>query len=171
MAELGWFAGQRVELIEGEIVVLSPQKFAHGQVTDRATELMREVFGAGFWARMQLPLDLGPSSEPEPDVSVVRGSRDSYAAHPQAAELVIEVSDTTLAFDRREKASLYARAGIADYWVVNLVQRVLHVYRDPQADENQPYGFGYGSTQTFQPGEQITPLAARSSVSVSSMFA
>jgi Uma2 family endonuclease len=171
MADLGWFAGQRVELIEGEIVVLSPQKFAHGQVADRVTELMRNLYGDGFWVRMQLPLDLGATSEPEPDVSVVRGARETYSAHPTAAELVIEISDSTLAFDRGKKASLYASAGIRDYWVVNLVQRILHVYRDPQADSNHPYAFAYHFTRTLQPGEQITPLSAQHSIDVSAIFA
>src|SRR5258706_10181091 len=78
MAELGWFRNQRAELIEGEIMVLSPQKFEHGQVADRATEIVRGLFGAGFWCRMQLPLDLGANSEPEPDISVVVGRREGY---------------------------------------------------------------------------------------------
>jgi Uma2 family endonuclease len=170
MADLGWFAGQRVELIEGEIVVLSPQKFAHGQVADRVTELMRGLFGNGFWVRMQLPLDLGENSEPEPDVSVVRGRREDFTEHLRTAELVIEVSDTTLAYDRREKASLYASAGIADYWVVNLVQRQVQVFRAPQSDANQTFGFGYQSMLTLQPGQQIMPLAAARPIDVSAIL-
>jgi Uma2 family endonuclease len=170
MADLGWFKGQRVELIEGEIVVLSPQKFAHGQVADRVTELMRGVFGDDFWVRMQLPLDLGETSEPEPDVSVVRGKREAYNAHPQSAELVIEISDTTLAYDRREKASLYASVSITDYWIVDLTHRQLHVLRDPQSDVKQPYGFGYRSITTLEPGQLVTPLAVATQVAVSAIF-
>jgi Uma2 family endonuclease len=170
MADLGWFKGQRVELIEGEIVVLSPQKFAHGQVADRVTELLRHAFGPDFWVRMQLPLDLGESSEPEPDVSVVRGRRESFSEHPRTAELIVEISDTTLAYDRREKASLYASSGIADYWVVNLVQRQVHVFRDPQIDGGQSHGFGYRSMLTFLPGEQITPLAMGKPIAVNAIL-
>lgn len=162
MAELGWFHGQRAELIEGEIVVLSPQKFAHGQVADRATEILRGAFGANFWAPMQLALNLGPKSEPEPDVSVVPGRREDYHDHPNTALLVVEVSDTTLAYDRAEKASLYASAGILDYWVLDLVHRRLHVYRDPAPDATRPYGYGYKTVSSLQPGETVVPLAAPS---------
>ena len=171
MAELGWFRDQRAELIEGEIVVLSPQKFEHGQIADRATEIMRNVFGPGFWCRMQLPLNLGPNSEPEPDVSVVRGRRDDYHEHPTSALLVIEVSDTTLAFDRSEKASLYARAGIQEYWVLDLVLRQLHVYRSPFPDPAKVYGFWYQSITSFARGQTVSPLAASGgSIAVSDLL-
>jgi len=158
MAELGWFRGQRAELIDGEIVVLSPQKFEHGRVADRATEKMRELFGASFWVRMQLPLDLGPNSEPEPDVSVVTGRREDYHDHPKQAVLVIEVSDTTLSFDRGEKAGLYARAGVQDYWILDLVHRQLHIHRDPIPDPTQANWFTYGSIETFQGSDVVAPL-------------
>ena len=159
MAELGWFRGQRAELIDGEIVVLSPQKFEYGQVADRASEKMRELFGTGYWVRMQLPLDLGPNSEPEPDISVVRGTREGYRDHPTEAVLVIEVSDTTLTFDRGDKASQYAASGVQDYWVLDLVHRQLHVYRNPVPDERQVHGFAYRSFQTLQGNESIAPLS------------
>src|SRR5436305_10724674 len=82
MADLGWFTGQRAELIGGKIVVLSPQKSAHASTTDRVTELLRHLFGLGYWVRMQLPLNTGKSSLPEPDVSVVAGRREDYTDHP-----------------------------------------------------------------------------------------
>ncbi|MBI4572140.1 MAG: Uma2 family endonuclease [candidate division NC10 bacterium] len=95
-------------------------------------DALRKAFGEGTHVRIQLPLALDPSSEPEPDVTVVRGSpRDYRDAHPSAALLVVEVADTTLSHDRDQKGSLYARAGVADYWIVNLVDQVLEVYRDP----------------------------------------
>ena len=172
MTDLGWFKGQRVELIEGEIVVLSPRKFAHGQVADRITELMRTAFGGEFWVRMQLPLDLGESSEPEPDVSVVLGRRESYSEHPHTAELVVEVSDTTLTYDRRDKASLYASAGIADYWIVDLVHRQKSMFfaSRERTCADQPYAFGYQSITTFEIGQQVTPLAVAAPVSIAAIF-
>jgi Uma2 family endonuclease len=160
MADLGWFAGQRVELIEGEVMVLSPQKFPHYATCDRVAETLRRELGAGCWVRIQAPLDLGPSSEPEPDVSVVAGSRDDYTDHPTTALLIVEVSDTTLANDRGRKASLYARSNIADYWIVNLVDAQLEVRRNPVADSSQPYGFSYADETVLQPSEFVTPLNA-----------
>jgi Uma2 family endonuclease len=161
MAELGWFRGQRVELIEGEIMVLSPQKAEHWTTTDRITDLLRSDFGSGFHVRMQGPIDFGPISEPEPDVAVVAGSRAQYATHhPTTAVLIVEVSESSLDYDRTRKASLYARAGIADYWIVNLVNNQLEVRRDPHPDPSQPYGHGYASLTTLVPPAVVSPLAA-----------
>src|SRR5437773_1769612 len=117
MADLGWFDGQRAELVEGEIVVLSPQKFGHGATTDRVTELLKALLGGEFWVRMQLPIAIGEISEPEPDVSVVPGKREDYTDHPKGASLIIEVSDTTLIYDRGKKLKLYAKAGVYEYWI------------------------------------------------------
>ena len=160
LAEIGFFRGQRAELIEGEIMVLSPQKAEHFTTTDRVSELLRNAFGTGYHVRMQGPLELGPHSEPEPDVAVVVGTRDQYAKrHPTTAALIVEVSDTTLLSDRTRKASLYARAGIADYWIVNLVDRRLEVRRTPIADATQVYGHGYAALTELVAPATISPLA------------
>jgi Uma2 family endonuclease len=159
MAELGLFRGQRAELLEGEIMVLSPQKAEHFTTTDRVTELLRDRFGPGFHVRMQGPIDLGPHSDPEPDVAVVAGTRDDYATrHPRTAVLVVEVSDTTLGSDRTRKASLYARAGIEDYWIVNLVDLQIEVYRQPRPDPTQAYGHGYASATVLLPPAAVSSL-------------
>ena len=161
MGDLGFFHGQRVELIEGEIMVLSPQNAEHWTTTDRVAELLRSSFGSGYHVRMQGPIDFGPISEPEPDVAVVAGSRAQYATqHPATAVLIVEVSDSTLSYDRNRKASLYARAGIADYWIVNLVNHQLEVRRDPRPDPSQHYGYGYASVTTLVPPAVVNPLAA-----------
>jgi Uma2 family endonuclease len=161
LGDLGFFDGQRVELIEGEIVVLSPQKAEHWTNTDRVAELLRSCFGSGYHVRMQGPIDFGPISEPEPDVAVVAGSREQYAAqHPRTAVLIVEVSESRLNYDRTRKASLYARAGIPDYWIVNLVDRQLEVRRDPRPDSSQHYGHGYASVSVFVPPAVVNPLAA-----------
>ena len=163
MAELGFFEGQRAELIEGEIMVLSPQKASHYTATDQAADLLRQHFRKGYHVRMQGPLDLGPHSEPEPDVALVKGSRASYKKrHPKTAVLIVEVSDTTLKNDRIRKASLYARAGIADYWIINLVDRQLEVYRQPQPNAAQTYGHGYADVTILAVGQAVSPLAAPS---------
>jgi Uma2 family endonuclease len=159
MADLGWFTGQRVELIDGDIMVLSPQKFGHYAAVDRVAEVLRDVFGPGYWVRSQAPMGFGAFSEPEPDVSVVAGRREDYADHPASAALLVEVSDTTLGYDRNRKASLYATVGVADYWIVNLVDGQLEVYRQPVADNAQTYGHGYAARQVLHRGDAVTPLA------------
>src|SRR5205085_11511702 len=109
----------------------------------------------------QSPLNLDKYDDPEPEVAVVVGSERDYVGSDNRADalLVIEVSDTTLAFDRGRKARRYARAGIADYWIVNLPDRRLEVYRNPMPDGAALFGWRYGSAQALGPGERISPLA------------
>ncbi len=117
---------ERVELIDGVVYQMPPQHSRHATGV-RLTEIaLSKAFGEGFDVRAQLPLALGDYSEPEPDMAVVIGdARDFTDAHPATALLVVEVSETTLAFDRETKSSLYAAAGIPEYWIVNLVDRRL----------------------------------------------
>jgi Uma2 family endonuclease len=143
----------RVELIEGEILVMSPEKSRHAAVVDLVAETLRKVFGAGHTVRVQHPIILGDLSEPGPDVCVVRGGpRDYLDSHPTGAMLVVEVSDSSLAFDRTEKARLYASAGIAEYWIVNLVDGCVEVQRDPM-------NAGYSTVTRHTAGETLAPLA------------
>lgn len=160
MAEAGVFRpGERVELIGGRIVEVSPQNSPHATAYLLAYDAIQTVFNAGYVVRMQLPLDLGQTSQPEPDIAVVRGTIRDYAkAHPTTAVLVVEVSESTLAFDRGEKASLYASAGIPDYWVLNLVDRCLEVHRDPIAMPNQPFGYGYRRRTQYFENDTVSPL-------------
>jgi Uma2 family endonuclease len=159
MADLGWFAGQRVELIDGDILIQSPQKFGHCATVDRVAEVLRAAFGPGYWVRQQAAMGFGAFSEPEPDVSVVAGRREDYADPPGTALLLVEVSDSTLACDRSRKASRYATVGVADYWILNLVDGCLEVLRRPAPDSAQMSGQGYADGQVLQPGDQIAPLA------------
>jgi Uma2 family endonuclease len=159
MGELGFFDGQRAELMEGVILVQSPQKWPHAVTVDRVAEVLRHHFGAGYWVRSQLPLDLGQVVEPEPDVSVVVGKREDYQAHPQSAVLIVEVSDSTLRYDRRRKGSRYAQAAVPDYWIVNLVRGQLEVYRNPQPTPTGKYGHSYCDRSVLRAPATITPLA------------
>jgi Uma2 family endonuclease len=159
MGDLGFFQGRRVELIEGEIVEVAPQKNPHFLSINLVAEALRKAFGDGYWVRVQGPLHLQNDSEPEPDVAVVAGPMKSYEDHPTSALLVVEVSDTTLRYDRGRKASLYARAGIADYWIVNLVENRLEIMRDPTEDATAPLGWRYSSPVVLKVGEQVSPLA------------
>ena len=159
LAELGFFRDQRAERIEGQIVVQSPQNWPHASATDRTHEHLRVAFGPGFWVRMQLPLALGQNSDPEPDISVVPGRREDYTDHPTAAVLVVEVADSSLSEDRNRKASAYAAAGIPEYWIVNLIDRTLEVYRVPRLDASQPSGWAYTDETVFTSGQAVAPLA------------
>src|SRR5207247_10672957 len=103
---------------------------------------------------------LDDESEPEPDVMVVAGQiRGHRDAHPERAALVVEVALSSLAFDRRHKGSLYARAGVADYWIVNLVDRVVEVRRRPAPDPGADFGAAYQDIELARPGATLTPLA------------
>lgn len=147
-----------IELVGGRLIVAEPQYDPHARAVELATEALRDAFGAGWRIRVQLPLALGPASEPEPDVAVVKGTpRDTPPGHPTTAALVVEVAETSLTLDRGLKARGYARAGIADYWIVNLVDRVVEVYRDPGVD--RPRRFGYRSARVVRPDEALSPLA------------
>jgi Uma2 family endonuclease len=159
MGELGWFHDRRVELIEGEVVEMPPLGNRHCISTECTADALRNAFGPGFWVRVQMPLDLGMLSEPEPDIAVVQGLPRHYTSHPTTALLVAEISDTTLKLDQIRKASLYARAGIADYWIVNLVEQQVEIHRQPQADASQPFGFSYADLVILKPSDFVTPLA------------
>jgi Uma2 family endonuclease len=144
---------ERVELLEGDIVRMWPQGPAHALTIRNTEEALRAVFRVGFDVRVQLPFDGGENSEPEPDVAVVRGHRRDYShAHPTTAVLLVEISDSTLDYDRRRKGPSYARANVLEYWIVNLVDRLVEVYRDPTTDR------GYQTLERYRPGEAISPL-------------
>jgi Uma2 family endonuclease len=109
---------------------------------------------------VQGPLALDEESLPEPDVAVVRGSfRDYSANHPSRPALVVEVSESSLALDREHKGSLYARAGLADYWIADLVHRALEVHRAPGADPAAPFGWRYQSVAVLGLDAGVAPLA------------
>jgi len=153
--------GERLELIGGQLLVREPQGGAHALGIELVAEALREAFGVAARIRVQLPIALDEESEPEPDVSVVGGPlADADPALPSRALLIVEVSDSSLALDRTEKASLYARAGITDYWILNLAERVLEVHRDPTPEPTAPYGWRYRLVHRFAAGDVVSPLAA-----------
>ncbi|MBI1748209.1 MAG: Uma2 family endonuclease [Acidobacteria bacterium] len=162
MAEMGLFKpDEHVQLIEGEIVCRSPQESQQATTILAAAETLGKVFGTQYHVRTQMPLALGPTSEPEPDVAVVSGSwRDYKDEHPTTALLVVEVAESTLAFDRGVKASLYAKAGIPDYWVLNLIDRSLEARREPVPMPGQPLGYGYRVLLRLDASATISPVAA-----------
>jgi Uma2 family endonuclease len=160
MAEMGFFRDGRVELIDGEILEMAPQGSEHFACICLCADAMRKLFGQNHVVRVQGPLQIG-SSEPEPDIAVVPGTAREYAgkSHPSTALLVVEISDSSLEFDRHEKGTLYARAGIADYWIVNLVDRVVEVYRKPVVSSSAKFGFGYEERTVHSAMKTIKVLA------------
>jgi Uma2 family endonuclease len=159
LAELGAFERDPVELIGGQLIIAEPKGSEHATAVDMADDALRSAVPPGWIVRVQNPVALDDESAPEPDLAVVRGVRRDYRhAHPARPALIIEVAESSLAFDRVEKGSLYARAGIIDYWIVNLIDRVLEVYRDPSADITAPYGWRYMSVERFVPPSAVRPL-------------
>ncbi len=156
-----FFRNQRVQLIGGVILLESPMNPPHATAIRKATRTTERIFGDGYDVRVQLPVDLGLISEPHPDVAVVAGSIDDFATqHPTNAVLVIEVSDSTLEEDTHAKASLYASGGIEDYWVIDLVNDQVLVFRSPKPDSNSKFGKDYASVSSHKRDDKLTPLAA-----------
>jgi Uma2 family endonuclease len=161
MIDLGWFHDKRVELIDGQVIEMASQFDLHLASVTATADALRLAFGSGYWVRVQGSLDLSPHGIPDPDLAVTPGSyRGAGKTIATSALLVVEVSESTLPYDRGGKANLYAAGGIADYWIVNLVQRQLEVYRDPVADSTQLFGFRYNSRTILDPPDKVSPLAA-----------
>ncbi len=160
LVELGAFDGDPVELIAGQLVVAEPQRPYHASAVSSVDYALRAVLPPGWIVRTQSPVWLDDESEPEPDLVVVPGLPADYRlAHPGRPVLTIEVAESSLAFDRDVKGSLYARAGILDYWILNLVDRALEVYRDPAPDSSAPYAWRYQTAAVAIPPAAVTPLA------------
>jgi Uma2 family endonuclease len=161
LIDSGFFRpGDPVELLGGQMVVAEPQGSRHYAALRATQEALRAAFSDGWEIRGQGPLALDDESEPEPDLAVVPGTfRDYRAAHPSSPSLVIEISETSLALDRTHKGSLYARAGLVDYWIVNLPERRLEVYREPEPDATARFGWRYRSITILEPGASLSSLA------------
>jgi Uma2 family endonuclease len=151
MVEVGLLREEdRVELLSGEIVKMSPIKSEHAHAVDRLAEWLTFFFERKQLVRTQNPVSLSNISEPEPDIAVVL-RKAYYSAHPGPKDirLLIEVADTSLAKDRAVKLPLYAAAGIPEYWIVDLANKAVEVY-------TQPVGDGYDQRMVFRAGDEVT---------------
>lgn len=141
MGEVGIFSEDaRVELVCGEVIKMSPIGERHAACVGRLTQLITLLVLRSAIVWVQNPIRLNENSEPQPDVAVLKPRADFYGhAHPRPEDvlLIIEVSDTTLDYDRRVKVPLYARAGVPETWVVNLPEERVEVYSDPAGGEYQ----------------------------------
>ena len=156
----GLLDGQHLELIEGDLINKMGKKRPHVSALGFLTAWAIRVFGEGL-VNTEAPIDVGPedypTNEPEPDLIVLNGEPKNFVSggNPRPADLrlVVEVADTSLQFDLTTKAALYARAGIVEYWVLDVAGRRLIVHRDPQQG-------GYSSIVEFTAQESVAPLAA-----------
>jgi Uma2 family endonuclease len=136
---------------------VSPQSYEHAHCIRLTAEALRNLFPTGYYVSEEKPLVLADDSEPEPDLVIVRGNLRQATDYPTAttAALVVEVSDSTLAFDQRAKAAVYARSGIGEYWIVNLRARCLEVRRDPGLIGEL---YGYRLVEIIPADGEIAPL-------------
>ena len=145
----------RVELLEGVVVSMSPRNPPHDTGITLVADALYEAVGRRAVIRVQCSLVIGRFSVPEPDVALVTGTpRDYTTAHPSTALLVVEVADSTLPQDRLTKSRLYAAAGIPEYWIVNLRDACVEIRRDPNVAART-----YGSLTTVRAGERIELVA------------
>jgi len=155
MARTGIFRPEeRIELIHGEFFAITPQGTPHAAFIDFLDTQLQRAFGEQVAVRTQLPLALSETSEPEPDLAVVPGQPLDYVhAHPTTALLIVEVAETSLLFDRIFKAKLYAEHLIPEYWVVNIADRQLEVFRNSSTS-------GYATHEVLRADKSVTPLHA-----------
>lgn len=157
------FRRQRVQLVRGVILLEPLMSAPHATGVRKATRALEQAFTTNHLVRSQLPLNLEPLSEPHPDVAVVTGSVDDYAAdHPTTAVLVVEVADDSVFEDTTSQAELYASAGIPEYWVVDIPNRRLWVFSSPAPVPDG--GAAYRGDQTYGPGDTVSPLNAPTAV-------
>jgi Uma2 family endonuclease len=139
----------RVELLQGEIIEMSPVGRQHAACVDRLNELFVLGLSTRAIVRVQSPIRLSNNSEPQPDVAILQRRSDFYAeGHPQPEDIfaLVEVSDTTVEFDRTVKVPLYAQDNIPEVWIVDLNSQTVHVYREPSSS-------GYQQLQSFRRGQ------------------
>ena len=151
MVELGLFEDERVELLAGVLVEMSPQGLPHAHAVRRLNEILVLALHGRAAVGPQLPFALSEDSEPEPDL-VVSPAGDYLDGHPSQALLIVEIAESSLRKDRRIKGALYAAAGVPDYWLVNLVEGVFEVHRGPSEA-------GYRSIERVGRGEGIALLS------------
>jgi Uma2 family endonuclease len=151
LVALGFFRGERLELMHGRLLRMPPIGPPHATAVTRLAELLLPALLGRATVRIQQPFCAHDDSEPEPDIAVVpRG--DYSAGHPDRALLVVEVAESSLAYDRDTKRALYAASNVSEYWVVDLASRTVEIFTDPRDD-------AYAGSRVLAAGERITPGA------------
>jgi Uma2 family endonuclease len=155
----GVLANEKVELIDGEIVLISAQLEPHAMSVSKTTRELMAIFPEPYYVKIQSTFRLGKWFAPEPDIMVLTEMKDTGRELHDLPLLVVEVADTSLSYDRGSKASMYASRGVRDYWVINLTDRQVEVFRDPVEDSKAAFNWRYASVVPFRPGEQVQLLA------------
>jgi Uma2 family endonuclease len=157
----GLFQDKKVMLLDGVLYVMVMPNPPHDTTLNLTLEIVRALCPPGYHVRNQQGFDIGTSNDPGPDLGIVPGSIRDYATKtPTTALMIGEVAESTLSIDTTKKAELYATAAVPEYWVIDLVNRQLHVFRDPQT---LPAGLGaiaYRTHLTLSPSDTVSPLAA-----------
>lgn len=151
LAELGFFEGERVELIRGRVVRMAPMGLEHAGTIQRMNTMLVRLFGDHAAVRPQLPMLVSNDTMPEPDFAIVDPLAPDVISERGHTWLAIEIAQTSLRIDRQVKAALYAQARVPEFWIVNLVHHRLEVFRSPRGQQ-------YRSKKTLGPGEVIRPL-------------
>lgn len=154
----GWFAGTRVYLYRGELFDMPPMGTLHVRGTSRANVWLVRSMDPDFVIRGQGPFELPDDSMPQPEFVVCTPEQDARLPHPNSAVLIIEVADSSVELDR-DMADDYASAGVPDYWINNVRDRQIEVYRNPQPDPASPTGHRYADRRVYGMGESLAPLA------------
>lgn len=156
--------GERVELIDGMIVPMSPQNLPHSTSIRLTTMLFTRLFHGTHLVSCQAPISVGDASEPEPDFALITPQHMQecleQGRQPTCPDLVLEISDSSYAYDTHEKASLYASAGIPDYWVLDLRLRRLEMRREPGPESDAVFGHNYRMLRILHEHEELAPLFA-----------
>jgi Uma2 family endonuclease len=169
LVERGVLRGQHVYLYRGELIEVAPMGSAHLIALNRVNLWACQNFCPPFMVMCQSPFETPGESVPEPDVAVLSEADFCRKPQPNRAMLIIEVSDSSLAMDR-EKAMDYAAAGVAEYWIVDVVNRQILVHRDPLADSSQPLGWRYETMRTLAAEQMIAPLLIPAASVCADMF-
>ena len=172
LGKTGLFDHTRTMLIDGEIILMANPSNAHDTALGKTDDWLRTVFATGHHVRAQMGFDVGEDTDPSPDLAVVTGARADYqSGKPRVAVLIVEVADSSLFFDTTTKAEKYATAGVQDYWVIDLENRQLIVFRDPVPLPAALGANAYRQRTTHGPDATVSPLTApQSSVKVADLL-
>src|SRR5438876_11284042 len=161
LVELGVFEGERLELLDGLLAVREPQGSRHAAGIRAVLDALSAVVGNAWRLDSQLPIALDDESEPEPDVAVVPPDRQRYRdEHPSRPALIVEVAESSYRIDRHFKMSLYARAGVPEYWIVDVGCQVLEVHREPMTSNDAALGWRYNRVETLGRSDTVSALIA-----------
>jgi Uma2 family endonuclease len=164
LVDRGFFRGQRLYLYRGELIEVAPMGTLHALGIMNVTDWLHDTFGSEYRIRCQMPFETPGETMPEPDAGIFTPEQiAAHRPHPKAAILLIEVSDSSVEIDQ-EKAFDYAAASVPDYWISNVRDRVIEVFREPVRDPKAPLGWRYRWHRVFKENEQVAPLVKPTAV-------